>query len=222
MALRSRLNICVMMLMLYLPTSMAHTSKVQTPDALAKTYQYYDSGQYFNDISQKITEAKEYLEEHLKQPTAKLAIVLDVDETALSNYHNLKRIHFSGNAEAYTGAYMLGDLPPIESVLELYQYALDNQVAVFFISNRPNTPEIHSATVMNLKRAGYHSWDGVYLRPLTNDKISIERFKSQARKSIIDKGFNIVLNIGDQPSDINGGYAKAHIKLPNPFYNTTS
>lgn len=203
--------------------SFAHVSKVQSPEALAKTSQYYDSGQYFRDISQKINEAKDYLDEQLQEKSHdKLAIVLDVDETALSNYHNLKRMHFTGNTEAYTGGYLLGDLPPIESVLQLYEHALKNNIAVFFITGRPNTPEIHSATVMNLKRAGYHTWQGIYLRPTHDDEVSVERYKMLARKDISKKGFEVVLNVGDQISDLMGGYAQAQIKLPNPFYYITS
>ena len=31
-------------------------------------------------------------------------------------------------------------------------------------------------------------------------------------------GYRIVVNMGDQPSDLAGGYAEKAVLLPNPFY----
>ena len=44
-------------------------------------------------------------------------------------------------------------------------------------------------------------------------------YKAYTRKHIEeDLGYDIVLNIGDQWSDLQGGYANAVLKLPNPTY----
>ena len=47
---------------------------------------------------------------------------------------------------------------------------------------------------------------------------TVEAFKSGARRAIEDDGYKILVNIGDQDSDLNGGVAKKAFKLPNPMY----
>jgi acid phosphatase len=38
------------------------------------------------------------------------------------------------------------------------------------------------------------------------------------RAAIEDEGYTIVANVGDQPSDLEGGHAERAFLLPNPFY----
>ena len=38
------------------------------------------------------------------------------------------------------------------------------------------------------------------------------------RKKLVDQGYTIIVNIGDQMSDLDGGFAERTFKLPNPFY----
>ncbi len=47
---------------------------------------------------------------------------------------------------------------------------------------------------------------------------SAATFKAPARKKLEDEGYKILVNIGDQESDLNGGFAENALKLPNPFY----
>jgi hypothetical protein len=42
--------------------------------------------------------------------------------------------------------------------------------------------------------------------------------KAPARAVIERQGFTIIANIGDQQSDLEGGYAEMTFKVPNPFY----
>jgi hypothetical protein len=43
-------------------------------------------------------------------------------------------------------------------------------------------------------------------------------YKSGARKEVMQKGYIIIANIGDQHSDLESGYGERHFKLPNPMY----
>jgi len=43
-------------------------------------------------------------------------------------------------------------------------------------------------------------------------------FKSEARAAITKQGYTIIASIGDQYSDLKGGYAEKTFKLPNPYY----
>lgn len=186
-----------------------------------KLKNYYQSGRYFNEMEEILKEAKDYLVRQTAQPRAhRLAIVLDIDETALSNYEDLERLYFTHNVPALTAAYMLSGAQPISPVLTLYKEAKEHNVAVFFISERPNTPEMVSVTVNNLRKAGFDQWQELVLKPIDNDE-SIKDFKTKARRNISAQGYDIVLNIGDQSSDLQGGFAEVKVKIPNPFYEVS-
>ena len=43
-------------------------------------------------------------------------------------------------------------------------------------------------------------------------------FKTAERARLVAQGYTIVANLGDQESDLVGGYAERTFKLPDPFY----
>nr|WP_232220795.1 HAD family acid phosphatase [Legionella tunisiensis] len=86
-----------------------------------------------------------------------------------------------------------------------------------FVTGRPLS-EL-KATRANLLRAGFNHWAGLYLRPDTYRQPSITPFKTQARKSIANQGYTVIASIGDQDSDLKGGFMQKGFKLPNPFYH---
>jgi len=43
-------------------------------------------------------------------------------------------------------------------------------------------------------------------------------FRAVARARFEAVGYRIVVNMGDQPSDLAGGHAEKAVLLPNPFY----
>lgn len=181
--------------------------------------QYYDSGKYDQDVSQTVTEAMQYLKARIAEKSfdnKKPAIVLDIDETSLSNYPNMAEMGFGGNKKQISQAEMKANDPAIKSTLALYQYAKANQVAVFFITGRHE--EARTATVKNLKAAGYTDWNGLTFRSGPYLKATVSDYKSAIRKQITEQGYDIVLNMGDQQSDLNGGYADKSYKLSNPYY----
>jgi hypothetical protein len=48
---------------------------------------------------------------------------------------------------------------------------------------------------------------------------TVAEYKSGERKKIVDAGYHIILNVGDQMSDLTGSpQAELSVKLPNPFY----
>lgn len=55
------------------------------------------------------------------------------------------------------------------------------------------------------------------MQPDGNKKPARE-FKSYDRQLIEEKGYHIVVNIGDQASDLAGCCEERIFKLPNPFY----
>lgn len=182
---------------------------------------YHDSGAYEKELTQVIMDAQNYI---LKQAELnekanhkeKLAIVLDIDETSLSNYRRMEKRSFGGNRTEFHKDILAADAPAIEPTLNLFKTAKKHGVKVFFVTGRP-LAEL-SATRKNLIRAGYAHWDGLFLKPNSYNKDTIIPFKAHARATIEKQGYKVIASIGDQYSDIKGGYVKKGFKLPNPYY----
>jgi acid phosphatase len=194
-------------------------------DTKRQVAEYVDSGRYAADIAETVAQARNYLTARLARG-GKLAIVLDVDETALSNLPALR-----ANDYGFIVAGPCADLPrgpcgflawimlaraePIRPVLELARFAREQGIAVFFLTGRPE--RVRAATEANLKAAGYE-WTAVLLKPDTLNTTSAVDFKAPARKKLTEQGYVVVVNMGDQMSDLDGGQAERMYKLPNPFY----
>lgn len=180
---------------------------------------YHDSNQYANDIKQVDQNALEYLKTCVSQnekTNKKIAIVLDIDETSLSNYEHLLAFDFARRKQDVVKYLEDADDPAIPDTLQLYNYAKEKGVAVFFITGR--SEKLRKATVKNLRNVGYQNWDGLFLKPDDDRQESNSPFKSSAREKISKQGYDIVLNIGDQYCDSKGGYSGKFFKLPNPYY----
>lgn len=183
--------------------------------------QYHDSGEYQKELTSAITPAIDYIIEradaNAKDPhPQKLAIVLDIDETSLSNYDAIAKRDFSGNRQAIHQTWEAANAPAIEATYSLYQTALQKHIAVFFVTGRGTA--FLKPTDKNLKLAGYNTWNGLYFKPDHYAEPSIVTFKTKIRKAISEQGYTIIASIGDQNSDLKGGYAEKTFKLPNPYY----
>lgn len=179
---------------------------------------YCNTGEYLKELTQVATQASDYIQQQVDsnqhQPQPKqLAIVLDIDETSLSNYSNMIQDDFANNPPKILEELLAGNEPAIQPILDLYQQAIQNNVAVFFVTGRDES--LRTATIQNLKVAGYTQWAGLELR---TGHIPTIVYKTAARAKITQQGYTILASIGDQESDLIGGYAQRTFKLPNPFY----
>lgn len=183
--------------------------------------QYHDDGTYAQDISAVTQRALYYLKfrinqnERLKNPK-KLAVVFDIDETTLSNYDDMRYLDFGGTMHEIDALEAQAHDPAIPYARTLYNFAKNNGVSIFFVTGR--SEYMRQATIKNLHNAGYHHWHLLYMKPNKYHNISVVPYKSTMRKKIIDAGYDIVFNIGDQNSDLAGGYADMTFKLPDPYY----
>lgn len=182
---------------------------------------YHDSGLYQKELTQAIQKAQAYINQQAeiyqkKNQHPKLAIVLDIDETSLSNYKHMVQRDFGGTRLEYHQDVMAANSPAIKPTLNLYKNALIHGIHVFFVTARHETER--SATEKNLIKEGYNRWTGLYLLPKNYKFKSNTPFKSHIREKIIHNGYTIIATIGDQYSDLKGGNAKKAFKLPNPFY----
>jgi hypothetical protein len=144
----------------------------------------------------------------------KLALVLDIDETSLSNYSAISADNFTFGPQSQAEATNeIGTA--IAPTLDLFNTAKQNGVAVFFITGRRENTRAH--TESNLKREGYNGWQQLVLKPDASTQTTVQ-YKSGARAAIEQQGYRIVANVGDQYSDLAGGHEDVGFKLANPFY----
>lgn len=182
---------------------------------------YHDSGAYDKELGLVTKRATSFIIDradanHHSAHPKKLAIVLDIDETSLSNYNNLVAREFVGNETQIKREILAANSPAIKPMQSLYRVALKHGVSVFFVTGRKEFER--NATDKNLKKAGYYNWAGLYLKPEHYHQVSNIPFKSKIRALITKDGYTIIASIGDQYSDLKGGYAEKTFKLPNPYY----
>jgi len=178
--------------------------------------QYYRGGDYRQDLKTVLDAARTYLEINLPRFSgSRPAIILDIDETAISNLEHFES-HDLGFLPQDFGAWIeLGTSPAIPEVLDLYRWCRARSLPVFFLSGRFERQR--GFTAENLKRAGYLDWQELILRP-DGSQMSASQFKQEQRRLLVGQGYSIMANLGDQESDLVGGYADATFKLPNPIY----
>ena len=141
------------------------------------------------------SEICDYLKNVRKEnPDRNLAIVLDIDDTMI--YSNTKK--------------------SIKEIKKIYNSAKNNKITIFIITARFKNEFNIKHTRNELVSNGFGYFNRLFLMPyeyFLNNKIGL--YKSQARNWISQK-YQIILNIGDQWTDI---YPHgALIKMPNKYY----
>ncbi|MCI2419362.1 HAD family acid phosphatase [Saccharopolyspora sp. K220] len=179
---------------------------------------YHDSGRWDADIARADQRGQDYLARRLAQGVPKPAIVLDIDETGLSTYGYEVEHDFGYDAAAFDGYVLAREATGIAPTVDLVRFADSHGVAVFFITGRREGPEMRAASAQDLREEGYPEPDGLYLRPADDHDPSVVPYKSGARANIEQQGYQIILNVGDQDSDLTGGHAERAVKIPNPMY----
>jgi hypothetical protein len=202
------------------------TPSVTNIDLLKAQLRAYHDTNYVDDIAQVIADARTYVERRAAE-VKNAAVVLDIDETSLTNWEN---IHADDFGFIKGGACPLqpnlpcgfddwiskGVAPAIEPTRTFFNAIRAKNVSVFFITGRRDNQR--DATLLNLDHAGFQGWAKLVTRPDNDTSHSIVPFKSGERAKIQAAGYTIIATIGDQQSDIDGGAAECGFKLPNPFY----
>ena len=186
----------------------------------------YQAENYDGDIAAVFAAARAYIEGRAGQ-VSKPALVLDIDETSLSNWSNLKANNFGFIADGacdllpsgpcgFKAWILQGVAPPIKPALDLFNAAKAKGVAVVFITGRRDRER--QATLWNLDRAGFEGWAKLVTRPDDDAHATVEAYKTDERRKLAEAGYTIIATVGDQQSDLDGGFAECTFKVPNPFY----
>ena len=189
-------------------------------EAKKEVFQYIHTKQYHSDLAKSYKKAKNILSKAIrtKNKNETLAVVLDIDETVLSNLPFMEENNFGWSKTNMAKQLSRNDMPALQPALDFYQYAYSNKVKIVFLTARPTIYKDN--TIENLKQAGFHIWERLIFRPKATSHGSSAKYKAVMREQLVNDGFTIVLNIGDQHSDLVGGFADHSIKLANPFYST--
>jgi acid phosphatase len=194
-------------------------------DLKADARGYYDSGGYLTDLQQAAWPAIPWINEEAPR-VAKPAVVFDIDETSLSNYKALEANDFgriiTGPCDLPQGPCglqtwdFLAESTVIPPTMDVFNAAKERGAAIFFITGRPESQR--AATERNLAGTGYTGYARLIMEPTGAHYVSAVDYKAPQRQAIEGEGYTIVANLGDQPSDLDGGFAERTFLLPNPFY----
>ncbi|MGE0257184.1 MAG: HAD family acid phosphatase [Alphaproteobacteria bacterium] len=208
------------------PASVPDAQPPNVGEAKTAATAYHDSGAYARDLAAAASAAAEWTVRRASE-TSHPALVLDIDETALTNWDVIKADDFGYITDGpcvalpegpcgWTAWDLLAKAPAIGPTLTLFRRARGLNVSVFFITGRRESQR--AATERNLQNAGYQGYAALYMRPEGSRYASAADFKAPVRAAIEAAGYTIVANMGDQPSDLAGGHAERAFLLPNPFY----
>lgn len=189
---------------------------------------YVCSESYDRALARVAERARSYLKRRALK-VARPALILDVDETALSNWPAILANDFGYVPTGPCGAMpkrpcrwdeweAMAQAEAIAPTLRLFKSARARDVAVFFLTGRDDGDKRRALTDRNLKAAGYDGWTALIMRSEGARTMTALQYKTRERARIAAKGYTIIANVGDQRSDLEGGYAERGFLLPNPFY----
>jgi len=182
-------------------------------NAIKSVKQYHTSEQFNHDVEIAIDDGLANLQQ-LEIPK-NAAFVFDVDETALSNFEYELRYNFGYDAKTWDEWIKEANATAIPGVKRLYDSLIARGIKIIFITGR--NAALIKDTELNLKKVGYNRYDTLICKtPEFKGKKAIE-YKSKIRKELSSK-YKIIGSVGDQWSDLEGGWTIIKIKIPNYMY----
>ena len=175
---------------------------------------YYESGGYDRELDEVIADAKQkFSKVEIKKNSV---VIFDVDETALNNYGLAKQMDFGYVYDLNKKWNEELKAPAIKQTQDLYFYLLNRGFKIIFLTGR-NSNE-YDVTYKNLIQTGYTVFDTLITQREDEQNLKTQQFKSTKRAELAAQGYEIVGNIGDQWTDLNGPYSGIQIKIPNYLY----
>lgn len=195
-------------------------------DLKVEATHYYDSGAYLTDLQSAAAPAIAWVAEEAPR-VDRPAVVFDIDETSLSNWEAIKANDFGRVIDGpcdklpegpcgWQAWDLRAESTVIQPTMDIFTTARERGVATFFITGRPESQR--AATERNLGAVGYTGYTQLIMEPIGAHYVSAADFKAPQRAGIERQGYTIIANVGDQPSDLDGGFSERTYLLPNPFY----
>lgn len=179
-----------------------------------KVTKYYTTGPYEKEMKQIIDDAiSEFGNTTLPENAA---VVFDIDETTLNNWNYNAKYDFGYIPEFWHEWVLSAEAPAIVETKRLYDFLVDKGVHIIFLTGRKDKE--YDASIKNLEKAGYTTYDTLITRSPEYYKSAAIDYKSEARAKLTEAGYVIIGSVGDQWSDLEGGNAGITVKLPNYIY----
>jgi acid phosphatase len=186
---------------------------VNLHDAKKAVKDYYSSGKYETDLQKCIDEALLNLSQIDIPKNA--AFVFDVDETALSNWSYEINYDFGYIKRHWDEWVDSAKAPAIPHVKRFYDSLVAKNIKIIFITGRKHNQ--YDLTYQNLVNEGYTKIDTLICKPTEYSSKKAVEYKSTKRRELSSK-YRIIGSIGDQWSDLEGGWTILKVKLPNYMY----
>ncbi|HEX3930448.1 MAG TPA: HAD family acid phosphatase [Nocardioides sp.] len=205
-------------------------------DASTMLHQFSADGAYAHQTERIAARAGHFLAHRAhhakghKHGHGRPAVVFDIDDTTLNTYSYeiySSFVYDPASNAAFVNAGSASVFPAVPGMPALERKAIKKGYTVFFLTGRPITQL--TGTEANLTDAGY-TYDAadLYLKDASGatepwlsscaPSCTTVQYKSLTRQHIESLGYRIVANLGDQFSDLEGGFAKHTVKMPNPMY----
>jgi predicted secreted acid phosphatase len=198
-------------------------------------YQASKDSQYAADLARIESDAKRYINREAAKAEhkgEKPAVVFDIDDTLLLSLDYEKKTNYTYSSATWADYVAKADRPAVFGTPELVAYAESKGVEVFYNSGLKESQRV--SAVANLKKVGADinlDADHMFLKDAANPPAYLSdcatpgawtcttvQYKSGTRKHIESLGYDVIANVGDQYSDLEGGYADKTYKIPNPTY----
>lgn len=148
--------------------------------------------QWVSDVNRAMAGSRLYVRQRAARGGARLAVNLDIDNTALASH------------------YAYGE--PVAVVLRLAQYAESQGVALLFNTGRVQGNGALAAVTRDLRRAGY-AVDEICGRSSSSQGLADG--KRRCRQHFVEEGYTIIANIGNRRTDFVGGDYERAFRLPS-------
>lgn len=136
---------------------------------------------------------------------SKLAVVTDLDETAIDNtpllVRDMEKCHVYDTWDTWGDWELTGKPTPIPGALDFFDFADKAGVAIYYISDRFGEPENKAATIATLKELGFPQ--------VSDDNVLLYGTSKAERRAVAAKDHQIVLLLGDTLHDFDGVFRKA-------------
>lgn len=181
---------------------------------------------YAHDVAHVRKRARRMLPRLIRRVGDTPVVLVDVDDTTLLTYNYEATNDFGYDPEENADYIHNHGMRAVFGMPKLLNRASRMGAEVYYLTGRPESQK--ADTMRGLENAGYPDVTDkrVYLHNEENPPsyltcapdCSTVQYKSLTRKHIDSLGNQIVLNMGDQHSDLKGGFSDRTLKLPNPMY----
>lgn len=206
------LALTVALLAAFATTATAATVRTDaTPAQIRAGKKTYDKA-----IAAGFAQATRHLDRQLAKHPKKPTVVLDIDETTMSNWGCFDAVDFDLGALAT--CIVENRSAAFPAAKTFIKHARARKVRIAFITGAPQI--VCASRRKNLRAQGITVPFTLVCRPADDHRDTLVPFKSGERKKLEKAGATILVNVGDQKSDLAGGAARTKVLLPNPIYRT--